>query len=351
MCVTERPTKPKTLEKPMTRKLASVRRIDHVVPHKNADRLEVAILGGWPAIVPKGQYSAGDLVVFCEVDSLLPPHPAYDFLAGSSSYRQPDGTVVYRIKTIRMRGQLSQGLVLPLSILGPLRDTPLLEGQDVTGELGITKYELPGGGNGGTGTRFPSFIPKTDEERIQNTDMRSVAGRVFHVSEKLDGSSCTVFSSEDGRVGVCSRNLELDEVPNNNRFWTAARASGAVSALQECTLQLAIQGEVVGPGIQGNPYDLNENRFFAFNVYDIRAQQYLPKQQFLDFCRSWGILTVPVFGELTCPRTREDVLSLAEGKSLLNPGVEREGLVWVNDDAFRLSFKSVSNSWLLESGK
>lgn len=341
------------------RKLASVRKIDHVVPHKNADRLEVAILGGWPVVVRKGEFQAGDLVVFCEVDSLLPPRPEYDFLEKSCSHTEPDGTEWYRIKTVRLRGQLSQGIVLPLTILDynneELGEQGYRDGDVVTDVLGIRKYEkpLPPQLAGDALGVFPYFIPRTDEERVQNLDIKSLPEGWYRVTEKLDGSSCTIYRNQD-HIGVCSRNLELK--PNEkNTFWHVAHESGALAALASLGSSggnIAIQGEVVGPGIQGNPYKLKRHRFYAFNVYLIDQQKYMTKAGFNAFCFTYGILSVPDLGETILPESMSGILQMAEGKSRINPDTEREGIVVVKDgEDERISFKAISNKFLLNGGE
>ena len=362
----------------MTRKLTRITKIDRIVPHKNADRLEVAIIGGWPAVVRKGEFFAGDTVLFCEVDSLLPVAPAFDFLPDGSKHTE-DGSEYYRLRTVRLRGQLSQGIVLPVKVLldfYPDNPYDLSEigmahwaklGQDFQrGDLsewigvcmddfiGAKKYEKPLSPNlqGVAKGAFPYFIPKTDEERIQNLDVSEVAGHLFHRSEKLDGSSCTVYI-KDGEVGVCSRNLELAQ-NEDNAFWKATkRVRDFLIGLKFAgsTQNLAFQGEVCGPGIQGNRYELKEHEFFVFNVFDIDKGEYLLKAQMLNVCDTFGIQTVPILDADHCPDNVDEILADAEGCSQLNTNVEREGVVWVSDRAGRVSFKAISNKFLLGGGE
>lgn len=343
------------------RKLVSVRKIDLVVPHGNADRLEVAILGGWPAVVGKGQFKAGDLVVFCEIDTQLPPRKAYDFLAKSCSRYDADGNVVYRLRTVRLRGQLSQGLVLPLSAAQEVEweTDPSTgggweyDGADLTELFGATKYEKPVAAclAGTAKGNFPSFIQKTDENRIQNIrDFRELPGNLFFKSEKLDGSSCTIYR-RDGVVGVCSRNLDLIETEGNS-FWKVAREQGIIDAIKDIKTDVAVQGELCGPGIQGNRYKLDKHEFFAFNVYDIAAGAYMSKAKFDWFCDLKGIQMVPELGTEPCPSTVQEVLDDAEAVSHLHTDVQREGVVWVADlGGERVSFKAISNRFLEEGGE
>lgn len=339
------------------RKLVTLRTIDRILPHKNADRLEVAIIGGWPAVVGKGQFEAGEQVIFCEVDTLLPPRPEYDFLAKSCSHKEGD-ELFYRIQTVRLRGQLSQGLVLPLSaytsIMGRecrFAQTTLPKDGCFDSVLRVRKYERPISPqlSGVAKGPFPDFIPKTDEERIQNLDIQELEGKKFFRSEKLDGSSCTVYEL-DGHVGVCSRNLELEYNPDTT-FWKTTEQVARFLKLPG-NESLAVQGEVVGPGIQGNPYKLGEHRFYAFNMYYIKSGVYLQKSVLSYLCRENGIRTVPELGVLRCPCSVDEILDDAIGWSLINPNVEREGVVWVHSDGLRrVSFKAISNNFLLSHGK
>jgi len=336
------------------RKLASIRTIDRIVPHKNADRLEVAIIGGWPAVVSKGEFREGDLVVFCEVDCLLPPREQYAYLEKGSRHLDANNKLWYRIKTVQLRGQLSQGLVLPLYVLDEiaLGEVPFgwPEGTVVTEFLGIEKYEKPIAPNlaGTAKGAFPYFIQKTDEERIQNLKVEDLRGQPFYRSEKLDGSSCTVYRFGDV-TGVCSRNLELVENPNNT-FWKVARESGAIDAVEKSVTPLAIQGELIGPGIQGNPYKLSKHLFFAFNVFNINTGTYLSKGQFVEFCSEHDIPIVPGLS-LGYVTTIEDVLAHADGFSLVNRETMREGVVWTSVVGDRVSFKAISNKFLLGGGE
>lgn len=364
-------------ENQMTRKLTTIRTIDRIVPHKNADRLEVAIIGGWPAVVRKGEFSEGQTVLFCEVDSLLPACPTFDFLPDGTKHTE-DGVEYYRLKTVRLRGQLSQGIVLPVKALldfAPENPVPctaeggepnwitLLDAFDdddlsdwigvcVDDFIGVRKYEKPLAPNlqGVAKGQFPHFIPKTDEERIQNLDTSEFAGLRFYRSEKLDGSSCTVYRN-GAHFGVCSRNLEL--VQNfDNAFWKAAKEGNVLRALDRHSQDYAIQGELCGPGIQGNRYELKAPEFFAFNVYNITEGRYLRKDEFEAFCAKHEVQTVPALGDLFCPESIETILADAEGPSRLNTNAEREGVVWVNDKhGVRFSFKAISNKFLLGGGE
>lgn len=196
----------------MERKLASIQKVREVKPIKNADAIEVARVNNWDVVVKKGEYKPGDLCVYCEVDSFLPEKPEFEFLR-KSSYKKMGDVGGFRLKTIKMRGQISQGLLLPLSVLNS-DETPYsgvwVEGDDVTEMLGIVKYEppIPAELAGKMKGNFPSFVVKTDEERIQNmTDefeqikkLQREQGVKFYETEKLDGclNGSTILQTEDG---------------------------------------------------------------------------------------------------------------------------------------------------------
>ena len=179
----------------MERKLASVRRITDIQPIPNADAIEVVVVGGWKVVTKKGEFNVGDLCVYCEIDSFLPILPQYEFLRKSSYKKLSTGEEGFRLRTIKLRGQVSQGLVLPLSVLPGGRE--LFEGMDVTEVLSITKYEppIPASLAGKVKGLFPSFLHKTDEERLQNLDSEYPfdSNKKYYVTEKLDGSSATFY--------------------------------------------------------------------------------------------------------------------------------------------------------------
>jgi len=329
----------------MTRKLATIRQISEIRLIPNADALELAIVDGWQAVVKKDEYQVGNLVVYCEIDSLLPIRPEYEFLRKSCYRKMADGTEGFRIKTIKLRGQLSQGLVLPLPF-----NSNLEIGQDVTEDLGITKYEvtLPVVGTSSASGTFPSFIPKTDEERIQNLSsmLSQWQQRSWTVTEKLDGTSFTAFNYND-QFGVCSRNWELNE-DESSIYWKIAKRYNLQELLEG--MNLAIQGEIVAPGIQGNKYKVEQPELCVFNIYDISKGEYVDITKAQLWTQANGLKFVPVLNSIfSLPDTIEEILAYAEGKSQLQPTTEREGVVFVTDDGGeRISFKAISNKFLLK---
>jgi RNA ligase (TIGR02306 family) len=331
------------------RKLASVRKISSLSPIDGADKIEVATIDGWKVVVAKDVgHKVGDLVVYCEVDSFLPIKPEFEFLRKSSYKKMSDGTEGFRLKTIRLRGVVSQGLVLPLSII-EYTNVEFEVGMDVTNLLGIVKYEppIPAELAGKVKGLFPSFLRKTDEERIQNlsSEYELFKENTFYVTEKLDGSSATFYLNNDV-FGVCSRNLELLETEGNT-FWRVARELDLENRLREYGHNLSIQGELIGEGIQGNPYKIKGQTVRFFNLFDIDLQEYHSLSVFKETMRVLGLDTVPILDtSFKLPETIDELLKYSEQKSVLNPNFDREGVVIRSTDR-KISFKVISNKFLI----
>lgn len=330
------------------RKLATIRTVHETRPIDGADMIELAVVDGWKCVTKKGEFAVGDAVIYCEIDSFLPVQEEFEFLR-KSSLRVMDEREGFRLRTVKLRGQISQGLLLDPRILG--REFSV--GEDVTEELGIVKYEppIPACLGGDVVGGFPAFIAKTDEERIQNlaADFYSFRGQPFYVSEKIDGTSFTAFIHE-GEFGCCGRNWQLAE-DESNSHWRVVRDLNLRERMGTLGRSLAIQGELVGPGIQKNRYALKSPTVFVFNVFDIATSAYVDKAEMEAICRELDLSIVPPIGEINVPDCMDAILTLAEGKSALNPKTEREGLVWVRsfgDD--RVSFKTISNKFLAKHG-
>jgi len=352
----------------MTRKLASIKTITEVRPIPDADSIECAIVGGgWPVVVKKGEYQVGDLAIYLEIDSWV-PHDLAPFLSKGQDPREYNGVKGERLKTMKFRGQVSQGLLLPTTILDekglwPLAGSPI--GFELTQQLGIQKWEpyIPPQLAGVVKGNFPSFVPKTDQERCQNLVeeiFRDRYGERYEVTLKLDGSSCTVYC-KDGNLGVCSRNLDLEETENNT-FWSTARSQKVIEALlqlyNETGDNLALQFELIGEGIQGNQEKIQGQRLYLFDIFNIDEQRYLSpeeRQEQVRALRSLGasLEHVPVLNGDLCVSSElgslEALLAFADGPSM-NPQARREGLVFksLNSD---FSFKAISNVWLCKTGK
>ena len=336
----------------MERKLASIRKISDLSPIEGADKIELATIDGWKVVVAKDvNHKVGDLIVYCEVDSFLPIREEFEFLRKSSYKKMADGNEGFRLKTIKLRGQISQGLIVPLDVLlkcGVSSDD-VYEGLDVTGTLGIVKYEppIPAQLAGMVKGNFPSFLKKTDEERVQNLTKEYAIYSLdkFYVTEKLDGSSVTYYV-KDGVFGVCSRNLDLLE-DENNSMWKFAIESGLRDRLVGLGKNLAVQGEIIGEGIQGNPYQRIGQTVRIFNGFDIDKYDYLSLSELIELVKTLEVKTVPILDlDFTLPDTIDELLLTAEGKSILNIKTEREGLVIRSHDR-KISFKAISNKFLL----
>lgn len=341
------------------RKLATLRRIDEIFPIEGADAIECAVVGGWFIVVKKGEFFPGELAVYCEIDSWIPTEIA-PFLSKGKEPREYLGIKGERLKTVRLRGQLSQGLLLKLQPVDNAAmscagvEFPCVEGLDVSEWLKIQKYEppVPAQLAGQVKGMFPSFIPKTDQERIQNLSEElkvwNEKNFTFEVTEKLDGSSMTVYVNGEDE-GVCSRNLDLKR-DEKVTFWKVAVQDDLIAKIRSTGRNLALQGELIGEGIQGNKYGIVGHGFFLFDVYDIDKKAYLTPDERQALAKKLDISHVPVINNDSIMHGMgvHDLLFAAEGKSALNDRVEREGLVF-KATLFESSFKAISNKWLLKN--
>lgn len=378
------------------RKLASIRRIADIQPIPNADAIEVASIDGWKVVTAKDNgFKVGDLVIYLEIDSWV-PHELAPFLSKGKEPREYNGVKGERLRTVKLRGQVSQGLILPLQdcfefnydiqrfmIKDGLAGQGLImpdpeEGLDITEELAIQKWEAPISAQmqGVAKGNFPThLIPKTDQERIQNCfkdvqrrDGINLTKKVWNEKTqtleehdvvlpedfqkptyektlKLDGSSCTIFRWE-GELRVCSRNMELkinEENADNTFVRMALRYADAIGE------GLAFQGEVMGPGIQGNREGLKDHEFFVFDIWDIKDQFYYSPQERVVAIKKLNLCSVPVLDmDTKAPESVDAALADADGPSL-NHKV-REGVVYKCNEDPSFSFKVISNKYLLKGG-
>ena len=351
----------------MERKLASVQKIKNLEPIEGRDRIMLATVEGWKVIVGKQDFKVGDLCIYIEIDSVLPDRPEFEQARKRSN----------RIRTMKMAGVYSQGIVYPMSIL-PSGNWK--EGDDVTAILGITKYDeyageesvgvsnlkkkynkfqllwykffgFPQRKKGG----FTSLVSKTDEIRIQNIPEALKNKEPVIVTEKVDGMSMTVtlertFFSD--KFNVYSRNLRVGK--DNSAYWKAAETYDLEDRMSLMLEEnggrwLAIQGEVAGPSIQKNPYQLKEVDFFVFNIIDSSGRWGTEKM--VEWCYRYGLTPVPVLDtDYILPDTVDGMLQYATNKSLINPNVLREGVVVRSKDGQK-SFKAVSPEYLVKHGK
>ena len=335
------------------RKLATIRYIHEILPIEGADNIEIAVIDGWNCVVKKGSFSPREIIVYIEIDSFIPIHPYFEYLR-KSSFRKMGEEEGFRLKTIRLRGVYSQGLVVSLKDLikeGLLEDKIYITGfEDVTEKLGIKLYEppIPSQLSGKMKGNFPSFIPKTDELRVQNLDYHKLINETYYVTEKLDGSSITIYLKED-IFGACSRNIDLLE-DEDNTFWKTARKLDIENLLRKQGLNdIALQGELIGEGIQGNKYKLKGHHIRFFNVYNIMSSKRFELEKIREvIVYNLGLEMVPVLNEnFKLPSDRKELLSFSEGKSQLYD-TEREGIVIRTQYSSDISFKVISNKFLLK---
>jgi hypothetical protein len=359
----------------MSRKLASIQRIVELNSIKDADKIEVAKVLGWELVVKKNEFKVGELCVYIEIDSILPEKPEFEFMRERK----------FRVKTIKLRGQVSQGICFPLSILPPGNYN---EGDDVTDTIGVKKYDpqaeaekklmeqkLAVSNNKihkffskyawyrrlffkPKKSGFPAFIKKTDEDRIQlfPNICEKEKDTIFSVTEKLDGQSGTYFLIKNPKrflfgkkyiFGVCSRNLHLTK-PDNSSYWTIARQYNIEEVLKSLIGDnqfVVLQGEIIGTGIQGNKYKVDGYDFYAFNlkypdenVYTVTAAELL---------REYGIKFVPILDvNFKLKDTIKEMVEYAKGNSTLLP-VLREGVV-IRNYIKNISFKVINPDFLLK---
>ncbi|MBA4410755.1 MAG: RNA ligase (ATP) [Odoribacter sp.] len=337
------------------RKLASIQTIKALEPIEGADAIEKATVLGWQLVVKKNDFKVGDKVVYCEIDSLMPDRPEFEFL-------KPRGM---RIRTIRLRGQISQGICFPLSILPP--DFEVAEDADCTEVLGISKYEppIPACLSGIMKGKFPSFIPKTDETRVQVIQklLDKYKGEKCYVTEKVDGSSGTYYIN-NGEFGVCSRNLELLE-DDENSFWKVARELDIENKLRSLNGNFALQGELIGEGIQDNKLKLRGQTIRFFNAFDINKFEYLPFKPFFDLMDKLKLPAVPLISsEYELSNDIDEIVRMATIKSKICPENWAEGIVIrplnekidliLSNENFnngRVSFKAINPEFLLKYGE
>ena len=351
------------------RKLASIQKIIDIQPIKGKDRIVLATIEGWHVIVSKDEFKVGDLCVYIEIDSVLDPNnPVFEQARKRSN----------RVRTMKMAGVYSEGIAYPLSILPVQKDWK--EGDDVTSLLNIVKYDeyageepvqqnkskkkynkfqllwyklfgFPQRKKGG----FTTLVSKTDEERVQNCPWVLENKEPVVVTEKADGCSmtATLESTFLGyKFNLYSRNLRLGK--DGSHYWKAVERYDLEERmslmLEEIDSKwIAIQGEVVGPAIQKNPYNLKEVDFFIFNIIDENGRWGTEKMA--EWCCRYGLISVPILDtNYTLPDTVDEMLRYATGPSIINPEVLREGVV-IRSKNGQHSFKAVSPEYLVKHGK
>lgn len=355
----------------MSRKLASIQKIIDISPISGADNIEVATILGWKVVIRKNEFKINDFCIFVEIDSILPEKPEFEFLRSRK----------FTIKTIKLKGQISQGIAFPLSILlghyDKYRDYGGWdEGKDLTEELGIILHDEDKEKEENIDfkpkskimkflfrfkiirklfihkikkERFPSFIKKTDEMRIQsmkyvlNNDIEK-----YIVTEKIDGTSTSYFYNKK-KFGVCSRNLEIKN-KDGGKYWSIVEKYDIENKLKNLKRNIAVQGELLGPGVCKNKYKLNEFKFYVYNVFDINNEKYFSHDEMVKFCNKLSLETVPIIGYYKF-NTIDEWLVFASGNSIINNEIIREGIVCRDPLGVlrnRISFKVINNQFLLE---
>lgn len=378
------------------RALAYIQHVTNIRPIDGADNIEQCNVLGWNLICKKGEFHEGDPCVYIEIDSKVPEREEFEFLRAKG----------FKVKTMKLGkfNCISQGLAMPQSAFKEL--TGLSEGTDVTDILGI-KYSVQEDNvrksNGDPNAKyksmaarhqkifkqkwarwmmrrswgrkimffffgkkkdnprgFPTFVSKTDEERVENQPWRIGDGKTYLATEKLDGTSCTYALERKGRnkfeFYVCSRNVrQQDEKQecyhDHNIYWDLAFKYNIEQHLKDFLNQftqlqwVCIQGEGVG-SVQGNPLKLTEDDLYVFNFKESQTGRW-SSMAGAGQVREWGMKWVPILGEVQMPDTMEELKVLATGKSKVNPNVMREGIVYRSLDGSD-SFKNVSREYLLK---
>lgn len=344
------------------RKLASIQRIWKIEPIEGADRIELANVLGWQCVVNRGQFHAMDLAVYFEIDSFLPIRPEFEFMR-ASSYRKTDIMGEgFRLRTMRFRGQISQGLLLPVRMFTEL-SADLELGTDVTEILGVRKWETEEKvTTGGTviGT-LPADVPHTDETRVQaEPDLfGEFAGLDYYITTKMDGSSHSVSLDEDG-FHVTGHNYEYKD-DGKSAFYELVKRENIEYKMRKYFEEnelnlLTIQGELCAPGIQQNRLKLTRPEWYVFTIRINGKRVGLHKTQ--EICDSLGLMMVPVEEVgMDLPSkypTVEALLERADGE--YPKGGKKEGIVIrPTEPVFNerisaaLSMKVVSNKYLLKN--
>jgi len=340
------------------RSLVTIQKVRAISQIPDSDFLELAHVMGWQCVVKKGEFKEGDLGIYFEVDSFLPVDERYEFLRASSFRDSADNGQGFRIKTMRMRGQLSQGLLLPLEKFpeladcseGDLQEGGLRESLDVTEKLNVKKWyiqETASAGGSIIGER-PYGIPASDEIRIQSALelLEQLRGNPYYITTKMDGTSGIVYHI-DGKIGCCSRNKEIKDEPDA-LYWLPVYKYGLKEKFANLGKNIVLTGEICGPGIQKNRLRLASTEWYVFDVKDCESNKYMAYDDAAKFCAELGLQTVPLEerGE-AFDYSLETLLERAKGK--YPSGLDKEGIV-VRDakSPKAVSFKVLNNDALLK---
>ena len=350
-----------------SRPLATIVKVKRLLPIANADRILLAEVKGWRCVVKREEFQEGDLAIYISIDSIVDgSDPTFAFLNGKT-----------RIKTVKLRGVVSQGLLGPIDWLTSrgVDGTNLTEGDDVTTLLGVTKYvpkeevdqyQYYPAVNGRCLKPFPEFVPKTHESRLQDDGLclDSIKGREIVITRKEDGCSCS-FIWNNGDFFICGRRF-IWEAPDacNSHYFQIQDAFDVENKMKSLGRNIALQGEIVGGKINSNRLKLKERDFRVFNVYDINNQSYLGWKDVLEICEHLGMYSVAVVyqGPADDLELSTDAFLELASKQTYAKGELAEGIVVKTDDRCddngdgddhhyhhrRVSFKVISNEYLLK---
>lgn len=367
------------------RELASIQVIKSLSPIPGADAIEKAEVLGWELVVKKGDFKVGERIVYCEIDSILPEYPCFEFLRSKR----------FRIKTIKLRGQISQGIAFPLSVIADVNPGIAIDyfkvGNDVTDLLKITKHDPESeldveeepvkkswlerniryykwkffGTKPVKKGNFPNDVPKTDEIRVQKmaSALEERAGHLAYITEKVEGTSATFIYRQSGNwlaqlfgqngiFQICSRNRIVynsqDGGETSHPLMKVSEKYNIKQALKKLNRNLAVQGECYGPKIQGNIYRVPELEFKVFLIFDIDAQTYLPYHEMHLLIKELDLTMVPeVGGNHPIVNDIKYYVELSKGKSAIKSDILREGIV-IRSMTDNFSFKSINPEYLLK---
>jgi RNA ligase (TIGR02306 family) len=294
--------------------------IERLEEHTNAERLEIAYLEGldFPIVVQKGLYSTGELVVYFPLDSILLPE-----LAGKLGLKST------RIKTMKLRGEISQGFCVPVADLLGVDADMVKAGDDLTEFTGVVKYEPPVI-NCGTAnmTTLPNGLEIYDLENCERHSnvVEHLMDKEVVVTEKLEGSNITIHYDTDG-LKVCSRRHTIVPIPGyEHTFCRTAREGGfdvlAQAWFNQVNKPIDLRGEIIGPGIQGNIYKLTKHQI---RLFDVQVDyKYIDVDEL--YAHADNVAPVLFRGKLRDYLNGRTIREASNGQSVLAP-VLREGIV------------------------
>lgn len=370
----------------MTRELAYIQKIKSLSPIPGADKIELAEVLGWQVICRIGDFKIGDFVVYCEVDSVLAEYPCFEFLRPRK----------FRIKTLKLKNTISQGICFPISVLkevDPSFDLSSIKiGQDVTEALKITKHDPEAaldveiepvkrswlskkysfwkwrlfGFKPAKSGNFPSDVPKTDEVRVQKVghELEEHAGEMCYITEKCEGTSSTFVYRKSGNwlaklfgqgytFQVCSRNRiiynsQKGAGETNHHIFRAGEKYNILDGLKKLNRNIAVQGEVIGPKIQANVYKIPEVDLRVFSIFDLDKKKYVHYDELVQLIKQLNLVMVPVLNDNhTLVNDIKYYVELSKGFSKINDRILREGII-VRSKSKSASFKSINPEYLLK---